>query len=719
MKRIYVLLTLFLLSIGIMAQDYYWYRGKKIYYQQIEEQMASNSIFSSKSPTQQVRTYDYGVTNRFLVKLNNINDYVLLMQYANSYNVESVAESSLPLWYILTCSSNTYGNALSLANIFYESSQFAAAEPEHAGVLMHTCVNDTLFNRQWYLNNTGQNGDDLIGWDINYCAAHAITSGNGSGVIALIDHGVDSTHEDIHQPEFRYDIQSMMSQDSLYDYPGTAAAGIIGAFSNNITGIAGIAPGCSLMSISIPPENYATTTQLAEAIMYAATHGANIINCPWTSFYYSEAIYDAINYALTQGRNGFGCTVVCGSGNFNGPVMFPAETHDDIIVVGAIDTCGTRKAYGSCSTGSDYWGSCYGDKLDVVAPGMSITTADIVGQSNYNYVFQGTSAACAQVSAIAGLIFSIAPSLSPKEVSDIICSSARKVGDYSYDSIAPSGNWNFEMGYGLVDANVAVKKAQLSLVRIDGPNYLCSLSNYFYARNVPNGATLQWNLSNRINLMDIVGSKTLDSVYVGLDFTPKSNDNPIDRGGIFPDPPFPPNPLINDTTATLSLTITQDGVSYTIYKTIYRSSMGTPKIAANDTCTNWLRYTERTFTVTNCTEVPDYDLDWTIRLVYPTYNGLRPWTYTGRTITFEPIYTGTYEVTVKNELKHCGDSTATKTYYVVENLPAKGNAKTMKKSIREENKMTEKTSNAKFLRDGHIYIKHEEKIYNAQGTLVE
>ena len=114
--------------------------------------------------------------------------------------------------------------------------------------------------------------------------------------------------------------------------------------------------------------------------------------------------------------------------------------------------------------------SNYGSELDVVAPGVNIPTTDLLGNSgyaptDYNLAFEGTSAACPHVSAIASLILSINPNLTNSQVSDIIESTARKIGGYSYNTNInrPNGTWNNEMGYGLVNAEAAVIAAQQTL----------------------------------------------------------------------------------------------------------------------------------------------------------------------------------------------------------------------------------------------------------------
>lgn len=139
--------------------------------------------------------------------------------------------------------------------------------------------------------------------------------------------------------------------------------------------------------------------------------------------------------------------------------------------------CGERKSPLSCD--GEGWGGCYGNQLDIVAPGVLIPTADRQGNLGYNYnnknndytnrdftkKFNGTSSACPHVAGVAALILSVNPNLTGQEVRDIIEKTAQKVRpdlyNYQSDQSHPNGTWNNEMGYGLVDAYAAVKMAKI------------------------------------------------------------------------------------------------------------------------------------------------------------------------------------------------------------------------------------------------------------------
>jgi subtilisin family serine protease len=430
---------------------------------------------------------EVGLSHLFYVRLKKSEDISLLEKMALDNNVEILGSYIYtPLKYTLACTKESKGNSLQMANKFYESGFFAVSEPDLMSSVSMDCTNDTYFYNQWALMNTGQRGFPA-GVDIRYCQAREITTGNPNIIVAVVDRGVELDHPDLtNMYPLSYDTETGKFESVVYDPHGTACAGIIGANSNNELGVSGIAPNCPLMSISnkFAPAGPADLQKIAAGIEFAREKGASVISCSWGDIAQNDDIDVAITRALTQGRGGLGCVVVFSAGNFivyistDDDIHYPANSNDEIIVVGALNPCGERKSPSSCD--NEYsWGSHYGEKLDVVAPGVFIPTTDRQGLNAYNeqidtagnyyQYFRGTSAACAHVAGIAALILSENPNLTNMQVSDIIETTAQKVGGYNYKyyGIRPNGKWNNEMGYGLVDAYAAVSNAK------------CPPSNYF------------------------------------------------------------------------------------------------------------------------------------------------------------------------------------------------------------------------------------------------
>lgn len=428
-----------------------------------------------------------GLSNFFYVKLKNASDAALLEQTAMQFDCVIVnQDSSMPLWFTLSVTESSEFSALECANFFHESDFFAVGEPALMADIYFS-ANDEYFPQQWGLKNTGHYGG-AAGIDINVSDAWSISTGENI-TVAVIDQGIDLGHADlfanIHSSS--YDCQSATFPQILTGKHGTACAGIIGAARNNSVGIAGVAADCMLMSIS--HDLYASANirqQLAAGINWAWKNGADVISNSWghQTALSGSYITDAIHNAVTYGRGGKGCVVVFASGNDNlSPVSYPARL-SDVIAVGAISFNGRRKSLSTPD--GEGWGSNYGTELNVVAPGVLIPTTDIRGGAGYNpnvpihlrtggnvlssdysdqdYTiwFNGTSSACPHVAGIAALILSVNPDLSQRQVTDIIESTARKVGGYSYSvqSGRPNGTWNNEMGYGLVDAYQALLAAE-------------------------------------------------------------------------------------------------------------------------------------------------------------------------------------------------------------------------------------------------------------------
>lgn len=407
-----------------------------------------------------------GLSHIFYLKLKKIEDLSLLEKIASENNVEILGSNIyMPLWYTLACSKNSRGNSLQMANLFYESQLFSSSEPDFIPQKTSLCVNDTYFNNQWNLYNTCQN-DGVTGIDIKFCQAQQMTKGNSNIIIALIDEGTELNHPDITGTQsLSFDAVSMTSPSHVYGSHGTACAGIISSKSNNNLGISGIAPDCKLMDISC--ELYITNNvqQRANAINYAWQNGASIISNSWYYSFYSSLLNDAIYSALQYGRNGLGCTIVFGIGNNDEEsASYPANLNSNIIVVGAINQWGERKS--RYSLDGEPWGSNYGSKLDIMAPGVLIPALDRQGiegyvSGDYNLYFNGTSSACPQVAATAALILSVNPNLNQLQVTNIIESTAQKIGNYNYTqhNDRTNGSWNNEMGYGLLDVNAAIESA--------------------------------------------------------------------------------------------------------------------------------------------------------------------------------------------------------------------------------------------------------------------
>ena len=177
--------------------------------------------------------------------------------------------------------------------------------------------NDEYVDYQWHLDT------------INVYNAWNITMGSPSVKIAVLDSGVDVTHEDIGYGNDTYsNIDLLHGNNTTPAYHhGTSVASVIGAKTNNSVGIAGIAGGNNSMGATIYSyfvgSYQADGALVDDAILDAVDDGVNIIQMTIDGPFDQDLI-DAIDYAYNNN-----VTVVCSSGNDLSPnptysIRFPA-----------------------------------------------------------------------------------------------------------------------------------------------------------------------------------------------------------------------------------------------------------------------------------------------------------------------------------------------------------------------------------------------------------
>ena len=388
------------------------------------------------------------------------------------------------------------------------------AEPNFIRFLAPS-ISDPYFDYQWSIRNQGYLGG-IVDADMDVDAAWSFATGEDIK-IAVIDEGVDLQHPDLVTNLLPgYDATGNNSDGAPNinnnDAHGTCCAGIISAKSNDI-GIAGVAYNAKIIPIRVaystgyPIGDYRRhwvidDTWVQDGIYEAVNRGADIISNSWGGGNPSINITNAINNAVDNGRNGKGCVVLFSSGNDNSSVSYPA-TLEKVIAVGATGMCDERKSPSSCDN-EDWWGSNYGDELDIVAPGVNIYSADISGTNGYSvgdYLdnFNGTSSACPNAAGVAALILSINPNFSQIEVRRILESSTDKLPGYNYfnSPVHPNGSWNNKIGYGRVNAMQAIYNCFI----ISGPSPVCISNSTFTLNNVPAGFTVNWDCSDNMEIV--------------------------------------------------------------------------------------------------------------------------------------------------------------------------------------------------------------------------
>ncbi|HJP94768.1 MAG TPA: S8 family serine peptidase [Pyrinomonadaceae bacterium] len=299
--------------------------------------------------------------------------------------------------------------------------------------------NDPQFDNQWALRNTGQTGGQY-GSDINATGAWQTITGSPATVIAVIDSGIDFTHQDLTHNQWINPRLSESGDLHGWDFVddsgeikdeqghGTAVAGIIAAEGNNSLGITGVMWRASLMSVRVL-DNTGTgdVADAVEAIDYAVAHGAQVINLSWGTGGESVALKDAIERAIR--RN---VVVVCSAGNggrdIDASPYYPASSSiRNLVSVAATDSFDQLPSWSN-------WGA---RSVTVAAPGTNILTTQRGG--GY-WGVTGTSAAAPIVSGIAGLLRTTRPqapaSIVVKAISDGVRPMVSLAGKVSSGGIA-------------------------------------------------------------------------------------------------------------------------------------------------------------------------------------------------------------------------------------------------------------------------------------------
>ncbi|BBH63811.1 hypothetical protein ACTI_04960 [Actinoplanes sp. OR16] len=272
-------------------------------------------------------------------------------------------------------------------------------------------------------------------------APSAWAKSTGSGVtVAVIDTGVDAKHPDLAGKVLTgYDVlKGVAGGTTDPNGHGTHVAGIIGAATGNGVGVSGVAPDAKILPLRVFDSTGAGyMSDVAEAVVWAADHGAGVINMSIGSTTKLAALSDAITYA-----RGKGVTVVAAAGNERqdgNPVSYPAADAG-VIAVAATDSADRYAVFSNS-----------GGYVDVAAPGSAIVSTYPTALTGGDYVaMSGTSMASPQVAGVAALLEAYQPSLTPYAIEQILKSSAVDLGKAGFDN---------DYGNGRVDAVAALAAA--------------------------------------------------------------------------------------------------------------------------------------------------------------------------------------------------------------------------------------------------------------------
>ncbi|MDP2663053.1 MAG: S8 family serine peptidase [Dehalococcoidia bacterium] len=297
---------------------------------------------------------------------------------------------------------------------------------------------------------------DTESWNlsrINVQPAWDYVASSPGPIIAILDTGVNAAHVDLRGKVLPgYDFVGDGSNTNDDNGHGTHVAGIAAASADRVSAVAGVAPGSRILPLKVlNSAGNGSSSGLARAIVYAADHGAKIINLSLGITKSSAILQEAVRYAGSKG-----VLLVAAAGNSyqsNNQPIYPAA-YPEAIAVAATSSTNMHASYSNS-----------GSYVDIAAPGGDpvgekdadpmhwITSTSWNGGSSHARM-AGTSQASAQVAGVAALMLSVNPALGGDELKAMIESSAKDLG--------PSGKDDL-YGYGLVDAGASVQAARSAL----------------------------------------------------------------------------------------------------------------------------------------------------------------------------------------------------------------------------------------------------------------
>lgn len=289
---------------------------------------------------------------------------------------------------------------------------------------------DRYYAKQWGLTKA----EVQKAWDLGV---------TGQGVIvAVVDTGVDLNHPDLKDNILSgYNaITGLAGGNTAQDKNGhgTHVCGIIAAEQNGI-GIVGVAYQAKILPIkALTSDGAGSDDCIADGIVWAADHNAQIINLSLGSSDESDILREALQYAFDKG-----CLIVAAGGNAEPDsnltaITFPAaDSH--VLAVTATDTNDQIASF-----------SLPGPQAAIAAPGVDIISDYWANGSSGYASMDGTSMASPFAAGIAALVWSVHPDLSAQQIRTCLENSALDL-----DSAGRDNNY----GFGRVDAYWAIRFA--------------------------------------------------------------------------------------------------------------------------------------------------------------------------------------------------------------------------------------------------------------------
>lgn len=428
-------------------------------------------------------TFSTGVNFSYIVQLNS-NDVSLLSKVATNVKPEFVFSESTEFANIFTFQSSLTKEQLQQTLTSHiQSLDYDTAVSTGVETLQKT-PNDPGFTK------TSSNTDKEWGLaKAGFISAWKKTIGSPDVIVAVIDTGVDETHEDFEDTHFTqgYDVIAgtllKVGRNSDDNGHGTLVSGIIAASTNNKVGIAGASPGVTIMPVkTLNSRGSGLVSNIASAIVWAVDNNADVINLSLggLSIAHNDILAKAVSYAFEKDVvivAAAGNDVAITGGNLDDNPVFPVCNDNDknmVIGVTASDSNDLKPAF------ANFGRAC----VDVVAPGKRILSlinhdpsTGFYSPDSYAYA-SGTSMSAPFVSSQAALLRSLYPQATNGQVRDRILGTATSIDRLNitqcagFPCVGTLGSGRIEVSKSLGNTQTTILDGDVVEVRSNNSWYL-------------------------------------------------------------------------------------------------------------------------------------------------------------------------------------------------------------------------------------------------------
>lgn len=403
------------------------------------------------------------VKNRLIAIAKYGTAFTQVQEVVSGYEGTIIGQVNVIDMYYLQFSGCTEGDLLFLCEQLMNSTP-AIFDSVSLDIVTNNGLEATPTNDPWWGTNSqwGLDAIDVPGAWENYGGFFRnIKAG-------VVDNGFRNTHEDLQVPAANVtNVGDIPSANDTTSH-GTHTLGTVAAIHNNSVGLSGV---INLRRNSVygydafntTGVNYTDSAVLA-GLSWMVTNGAKVINFSLGESARNEDEIQELLYTRAIQRlldHGYDFVISQSAGNATisatktGAFRSVVDTDltQRIIVVGAVDINGDIANF-----------SNYGERVDVMAPGVRIYSTVAANNSAYSDTtssgspWSGTSMAAPHIAGVAAMVWAANPGLSGAQVKEIIVDSANNFGFEVVDSrtTVPAAQ---RITYRQVNARAAVEMA--------------------------------------------------------------------------------------------------------------------------------------------------------------------------------------------------------------------------------------------------------------------